>query len=35
VHVVLPEQVVGDDRSGGVDDGDGALEWEPFVSLEV
>ena len=35
VDVVPPEQVVGDDRPRGVDDGDGALEREPFVALEV
>jgi hypothetical protein len=35
MHVVLPEQVVRDDGSSGMDDGDGAHEWEPFIALEV
>jgi hypothetical protein len=35
VHVVPPEQVIGDDRPGGMDDGDGALEGEPLVALKV
>lgn len=35
VNVVLPEQVVADDAPGGVDDGDDALQGEPFVALDV
>jgi hypothetical protein len=35
MHVVPPEQVVGDDGPGGVDDGDRALQREPLVALEV
>jgi hypothetical protein len=35
VSVVPPEQVITDDRACRVDDGDGALEREPFVALEV
>jgi hypothetical protein len=35
VHVVMPEQVIGDDRPSRVNDGDRAVEREPFVALEV
>ena len=35
MDVVLPEQVVTDDRPGWVDNRDGAHEWEPFVALDV
>ena len=35
VDVVLPEQVVTDDRPGWVGNGDRAFEREPFVTLEV
>lgn len=35
VDVVLPEQVVTDDRPGWVGNGDGAHEREPFVALDV
>jgi hypothetical protein len=35
VHVVVPEEVVRDDRARGVDDGDDAIEREPLVALEV
>jgi hypothetical protein len=35
VYVIVPEEVVRDDRPNGVDDGDGAIEREPLVTLEV
>ena len=35
VNVVPPEQVITDDRACRVDDGNGALEREPFVPLQV
>jgi hypothetical protein len=35
VHVVAPEQMIGDDRPTGMDNGDGAIEREPLVALEV
>ncbi len=35
VHVVTPQQVVGDDAAGGVDDRDDPREREPFVALNV
>jgi hypothetical protein len=35
MDVVAPEEMVGDDRPSGVQDGDGAIEWEPLVALEV
>jgi hypothetical protein len=35
VNVVLPEEVVGDDRPSGMDDRDDALEREPLVALDV
>jgi hypothetical protein len=35
VDIVAPEQVVGDDRAGRMDDGDHALQWEPLVALDV
>jgi len=35
MDVVLPEQVVTDDRPGWVDNRDGAHEREPFVALDV
>ena len=35
MDVVLPEQVVGDDPSFGVDDRDSPTEGEPLVALQV
>ena len=35
MHVVVPEQVVGDDGARRVYDGDNAVEWEPLVALKV
>jgi hypothetical protein len=35
MHVVLPKEVIGDNSSGRVDDGDNSLQGEPFVPLYV
>jgi hypothetical protein len=35
MHVVAPEEVIGDDRPSRVNDGYRAVEREPFVALEV
>ena len=35
VDIVLPKQMVTDDRPGWVGNGDGAFEREPFVALDV
>jgi hypothetical protein len=35
MNVVAPEQVIRDHGPGGIHDGDGAVEGEPLVQLEV
>jgi hypothetical protein len=35
VDVVAPEQMVGNDRTGGMDNGDDPLQREPLVALDV
>ena len=35
VDVIAPEQVIRDDASGWVHHGDGTVEWEHFVALDV
>ena len=35
VDIILPEQVIRDDPPGRMKDSDDALQWEPFVALNV
>ena len=35
MHVIMPEEVIGDDRPSGVNDRDRSVQREPFVALEV